>query len=115
MTLRQAVEEFNKVFDSKKDFIEEKDDFYCGITNDIERRAQEHNAEILYYVKAKSLEEAKELEQALHDEGYDTGVQLGNGQDDSVYVYMYEKIPGVTEEQKEEMVKESAEKFDRKG
>lgn len=98
MTLRQAVEEFNKVFDSKKDFFEGKDDFYCGITNDIERRSQEHNAEMLYHLKVKSFEIAKELEQALHDEGYDTGFQVGNGQEDSVYVYMYKKIPGVTEE-----------------
>ena len=98
MTLRQAVEEFNKVFDSKKVFFEGKDDFYCGITNDIERRSQEHNSEILYHVTAISFDAAKELEQALHDEGYDTGGQVGNGQEDSVFVYMYRKIPGVTEE-----------------
>ena len=98
MTIQQAVEEFNKVFQKNKGFLEGKDDFYCGITNDIERREQEHNAEILYCVKANSFEKAKELEQALHDEGYDTGAQVGNGQEDSIYVYIYKKIPGVTQE-----------------
>lgn len=98
MTIRKAVEEFNKVFQKNKGFFEGKDDFYCGITNDIERREQEHNAEILFYVEAISFEDAKKLEQALHDEGFDTGEQIGNGQEDSVYVYIYKKIEGETEE-----------------
>lgn len=38
------------------------------------------------------------MEQALHDEGYDTGKTVGVGQQDSVNVYMYRKIPGVTKE-----------------
>lgn len=34
----------------------------------------------------------------MHAEGFDTGKQLGNGQEDSIYVYVYKKIPGVTNE-----------------
>ena len=35
--------------------------FYCGITNNVERREGEHSADYLGYVKAKSVEVAKRL------------------------------------------------------
>lgn len=38
----------------------------------------------------------KKVEKLLHEKGYCTGKQLGNGNEDSVYVYMYRKINGVT-------------------
>lgn len=72
--------------------------FYCGITNDIDRREGEHNATYLGHVKAQSFDAAKRLEAQMHAEGFDTGKQLGNGQEDSIYVYVYKKIPGVTNE-----------------
>lgn len=65
--------------------------YYCGITNNVERREGEHKADYLGYVKAKDAEAAKRLEARMHDEGFDTGAQLGNGQDDSVFVYVYKK------------------------
>ena len=45
-----------------------------------------------------SFEEAKIVEKALHEKGYYTGKQLGNGDEDTVHVYMYKIIPGVTKE-----------------
>lgn len=72
--------------------------YYCGITNDVDRRANEHNATILGVIEYTSADFAKELEAKMHDEGFDTGKQLGNGQDDSIYVYVYKKAIGVTKE-----------------
>ena len=65
--------------------------FYCGITNNVERREGEHSADYLGYVKAKTADAAKRLEARMHDEGFDTGEQLGHGQADSLYVYIYKK------------------------
>lgn len=74
-----------------------KSDLYCGITNDLERRRKEHNvAQYIHTVKMDSFELAQEVEAIMHDAGFDTGKQLGNGQEDTVYVYLYRKIPGVT-------------------
>ena len=72
--------------------------FYCGITNNLDRRDGEHNTKRLGAIKCDSFDKAKKLEKMMHDEGFDTGKQLGNGKEDSVYVYVYKKIPGVTNE-----------------
>lgn len=65
--------------------------YYCGITNNVDRREGEHSANYLGYVSCKSFEVAKQLEARMHDEGFDTGDQLGHGQEDSIYVYVYKK------------------------
>ena len=65
--------------------------FYCGITNNVDRREGEHNTDYLGYVNCKTFEVAKRLEARMHDEGFDTGDQLGHGQEDSRYVYVYKK------------------------
>lgn len=66
--------------------------FYCGITNDLNRRMGEHNAKPLVWVKARNQENAIMLEEALGEKGYDIGSVAGNGAaDDSVIVYMYKK------------------------
>lgn len=75
---------------------ETRKDYYCGITNDLNRRSKEHNATFILTKEMKSFEDAKKVEKLLHEKGYCTGKQLGNGNEDSVYVYMYRKINGVT-------------------
>lgn len=76
-----------------------KSSFYCGITNVLDRRMSEHNAEALTWVEAKTVDAAISLEEELGNQGFDIGERAGNGAcDDSVYVYMYKKIPGVTKE-----------------
>ena len=65
--------------------------FYCGITNNVDRREGEHSANYLGYVNCKTFEVAKKLEARMHEEGFDTGEQLGHGQEDSIYVYVYKK------------------------
>lgn len=72
--------------------------YYCGITNDIERRAKEHNTNVFGAIECANADVAKNLEAMMHDEGFDTGKQLGNGQDDSKFVYVYKKVEGVTNE-----------------
>lgn len=98
MTKQEVVAEFQEAYSRNACLFEDESDFYCGITNDLKLRAQQHNATFLLTFTANSFEAAKKLEQALHDAGFDTGKQLGNGQEDSVHVYMYKKIPGVTRE-----------------
>jgi len=66
-------------------------DYYCGITNDTQRRETEHNAKFFYVRKCSSFEEAKRVEELLHNMGFDTGDQLGNGVDTTRYVYIYLK------------------------
>lgn len=92
MTINQALEKFNAVYWNNRKVGDTKFNFYCGITNNLERRNTEHNiSEVLYYVTADTFDRAKELEALLHDAGYDTGEKLGNGTDDSTIVYMYRK------------------------
>ena len=97
MTIEEAVKRFNQVYLRNCKLRDSKFNFYCGITNDIERREGEHNTSFLYYVSSNNANGAKALEAALHDEGYDTGDQVGNGTDESVYVYIYRKTPATVE------------------
>ena len=41
--------------------------FYCGITNNVERREDEHSADYLGYVKAKTVEAAKRFVLAVEN------------------------------------------------
>lgn len=91
MTIAEAVTQFDACYSKHRQIGDTKKDFYCGITNDIERREQEHHANFLYHVEANNSDVAKKLETKLHNAGYDTGDKLGNGSDDSIYVYMYRK------------------------
>lgn len=92
MTIGQAVEKFNAVYTNNRKTGDTKFSFYCGITNNLERRNTEHNIDkVLYYVTSDTFDTAKELESLLHEEGYDTGDKLGNGTDDTKIVYMYRK------------------------
>lgn len=82
--LKIFEEEFKK---SKKS--SERSDFYCGITNNLERRASEHNIKnYICYLNVSSFESAKNIEAKLAKQGFDCGDQLGNGDIDSVFVYM---------------------------
>lgn len=97
MTIAEAVQRFNQVYLRNRKTGDSKYNFYCGITNDIERREGEHNTSFLYYVINNDADSAKELEAALHDEGYDTGDKVGNGTDESIYVYIYRKTQTTVE------------------
>ena len=96
MTIQETIAWFNQQFENSKAWYERKSNFYCGITNDLERRMNEHNVSQYFHVTCDSFETAKQVESLLYQEGFDTGGQLGNGQEDTVYVYMYRKIAGLT-------------------
>lgn len=97
MTIAEAVQRFNQVYLRNRKTGDSKYNFYCGITNDIERREGEHNANYLDTLKCQNADTAKDLEAALHDEGYDTGDKVGNGTDESIYVYIYRKTQTTVE------------------
>lgn len=72
--------------------------YYVGITDDLDRRSKEHNATFLYSVKAKTKEDAVELEDELGELGFDNGDRPGNGaKDDTVNVYIYKKTKDTKE------------------
>lgn len=99
MTISETVTWFNSIFELNKMQNESKDAFYCGITNNPDARRKQHNVgRFLGVTKCDTFETAKKLEEMMHDEGYDTGRQLGNGNEDSVYCYLYKKINGITKE-----------------
>ena len=98
MTLQEAVKKFQEAAanDAAPNPVKYSN-YYCGITNDLDRRQGEHKAPAyLYTCTCPSFKVACELEKMLHDAGFDTGEQVGHGNEDSVYVYMYRKIPRVT-------------------
>ena len=89
MNNQETIQYFNQKYEEKKIFTW---NFYCGITNDLETRKQQHNVdEYIACVKCDSFKTSKEIETLLHQEGYDTGKQLGNGNEESIYVCMYRK------------------------
>lgn len=97
--LKKALEVFNAAYKAAHQANDTKKSFYCGITHDLDERQKGHkNPNYVTTVKCDSFKTAKELEQMLHDNGFDTGEQVGNGTEKSVFVYMYRKIPQVTNE-----------------
>lgn len=71
--------------------------YYCGVTNNIDRREIEHKVKFLGYVYAKSVKGALDLEARMHQEGFNTGDQLGNAGADSKYVYVYKMTKDTVE------------------
>lgn len=100
MSINETVEWFNSIYELNKVDGDSKSSFYCGITNDKETRRKQHNvSRFLGVTKCDTFDTAKKLESRMHDAGYDTGKQLGNGTEDTVYCYLYKKIAGITKEQ----------------
>ena len=94
MNKQEAVALFNDAYEKNKQHWDTKQNFYCGITKDLEQRNSQHDVnKVLCFVEANTFDAAKELEAALHDEGFDTGAQLGHGVEESKIVYMYREGP----------------------
>lgn len=88
LTEEQILNTFEYIFSESK-LSNSKSDFYCGITDDLDRRAKEHNIKkYCFTLKLQTFEDAKEIEKQLSSIGFDCGNQLGNGNEKSVYVYM---------------------------
>lgn len=94
LTEKQILDDFLKAFADSK-FSDEKSDYYCGITDDLDRRAKEHNVDgYCLTMNLITFEAARDIEQKLSSLGFDCGDQLGNGNEKSVYVYMCYKKAG---------------------
>jgi len=90
--IEQTIDWFNSVYELNKKQGDGKSSFYCGITDNVERRQNEHNvSHFLAVTKCDSFETAKTLEYRMQDEGYDVGNQVGNGNQASVFCYIYKK------------------------
>ena len=78
-----------------------KDDYYCGITNNLDKRMEEHRCEDFEIVEdrvfawnCKNVDVAAEVEKRLGELGFDIGdtKTLGNGGvENSTIVYFLEK------------------------
>ena len=90
---------FNFLLGAKTDEDKKKENYYCGITDDLERSKRDHNVEKYATTQeCDSDDDAKKLKNMLDEEGFDTGGQDGNEEENGVHVYMYRKILGVTKE-----------------
>ena len=101
LKVKCIVSLFSENYTSKWKTGETKKDYYCGITNDLDERASWHRIpekQYVYTYKCDSFETSSQVEKALQDAGFYVGSEAGHGKDDSVYVYMYRIIPGVTRE-----------------
>ncbi len=70
-------------------------DWYCGITNDVDKRIQAHrkeyNLKLATYVECNSKASAVALEKRMHAKGCDGDGGVGNPVADSNCVYVFKK------------------------
>lgn len=98
MTIDEAVKEFIDVYNNNRKPLDIKRNFYCGITNNLERRKGEHHVDdFLYSVECEDFDSAAELEEKLEEAGFDCGQETGHGKSDTVYVYIYRKTSDTEE------------------
>lgn len=87
-TREQLVVALESTFPS----IDEKDAVYIGITDDPEKRLNDHNVDAddtCQVYEANSRETAKEVEKYLLDNHPNAVGDTGGGNEDSVYVYAF--------------------------
>lgn len=92
MTIKQTVEWFIEKTVGEKGG--KPSDYFCGMTNNPERRRKEHGVStLLAKTKCGDKECARNLMWDLVDADFDVDKDVMSGQDDSVYVYVYKKTP----------------------
>lgn len=90
MTIEEAVKRFiAKSVDVEGGVVS---DYFCGMTNNPERRRREHGAlRLLDYVNCKDKDTARDFLRKLSNAGFDVDKDIMSGQDDSKNVYVYKK------------------------
>ena len=75
-----------------------RNNYYCGITNDLKRRFEEHHLtldHLVCFYNCPTVEIAKKVEQLLENKGFDLGHKVANGgTEDSTIVYLVYKVAG---------------------
>lgn len=97
-SLEQLVQIFNELYQLHKQEGDTKQNFYCGITHDLHERNLGHkidDSEIICHIRVASFAQAREVETALHEAGFNTGDQLNNGIESTKIVYMFRLREGV--------------------
>lgn len=90
----QILELFDNIYRSHQETNETREDYYCGITNNISQNKSRHGVSHLLCVKCKDADTAAEVETMLGDMDFDIGDPQyeGNGSaDDTDFVYMCHK------------------------
>lgn len=93
ITLEQAIDALERTAYNFAGIDFDASDFYCGITNDVERRQREHKASFLITLDVLNSELAKEIERAMNKKNFTTGKPANGVQDDSTIVYLYSITP----------------------
>lgn len=89
MTVEERVQDFVNKVRNKGGKLS---DYFCGMTNNVARRAKEHgNVSVVSHTKCHDKEVARDLMRQLQDAGFDVDPDILSGQDDSVNVYLYKK------------------------
>lgn len=89
MTVEERVKDFIKRAELNGGKLS---DYFCGMTNNPERRRREHGAlKLLGSTKCSDKDCARDLMRQLAKAGFDVNKDIMSGQDDSVHVYMYKK------------------------
>lgn len=71
LTEKQVLDRFENAFADSK-FSIYKSDYYCGITDDLDRRAKEHNVDgYCLTMNLITFEAARDIEQKLSSLGFD--------------------------------------------
>lgn len=89
-----SIDEAVKVFIDKtvNKFGGKTSEYFCGMTNNPERRKKEHGAsDLLFKIKCSDKDCARKLMRSLFEAGFDVDKDIMSGQDDSVNVYVYKK------------------------
>ena len=90
MTISEAVKQF--IEKTVNSLGGQKSDYFCGMTNNPERRRREHGAlSLVDSLDCKDKDTARGFMRALSDEGFDVDKDIMSGQDDSKTVYVYKK------------------------
>lgn len=89
MTVEERVQDFVNKARNKGGKLS---DYFCGMTNNVARRAKEHgNVSVVSHTKCHDKEVARDLMRQLQEAGFDVDPDIMSGQDDSIYVYFYKK------------------------
>ena len=90
----QICELFDHTYKVNQKPNETRENYYCGITNNIAHNKSRHGVSHLICVKCKDADTAAGVETMLRDMGFNIGeprYEGNGGADDSIFVYMCHK------------------------